>query len=165
MSEIITVKQVFPPGAGKKQASVIDTNDKRWGIKKEEMNNYREGCSYEITRSSENEYRGTTYYTVEGMVPVGGQKTTAAPPSIPRMHDAVPQRAAPFNDDQRRMDIFVSVMINNSEFDPAVTPEDELVDICNRFKRVFTRVYGPKPAKPDPISSTRNADMNDEIPF
>ncbi len=171
MSIVITVASVLPPGPGKKQASVIDSTGKRWGIKPADMSNYQQFGNYDIIRFSENVFQGKTYYTIEQAVPVGGNPNVSPSPSNYNQKPNYPgpslQQASSYDDDQRRMDIFVSVMINNSSFDPACTPEDELVDICNMFKRVWTRVYGPKP---DPISSTRarggsDKELDDRIPF
>ncbi len=162
MSIVITVANILPPGQGKKQASVIDDTGKRWGIAVTEMGNFRQFGSYEILRFKENVFQGKTYYTIEQSVPVTSGSASASAPSVQRY-----TTSPAYTEDQRRMDIFVSVMINNSSFDPLLTEEDELVNICNKFKSVWTRVYGPKP---DPISSTRarggsDRELDDHIPF
>jgi len=155
----ITVASIEWPKEGKKQGAIIDSTGKRWGVWADKVGTYQQFGTYEITYKT-NKFRGATYYTIDTATLIGGNGVRPPPP-IRNEGPAAPLSGLN-SDDQRRMDIFVSVMINNSSFDPASAPEQELVDVINKFKRIWKRVYGPQP---DPISSTRNHDINDDIPF
>lgn len=165
----ITVADVRPPAPGKKQASVIDSTGKRWGINPSDQNSYRQFQTYEVTRFKESFFQGKTYYTIESAVPASGMQNASPPPSLPAMKAALPGHyIAP--DDQRRMDIFVCGAFNNAmanhDTSPFSVAEEDFVRLINRLKQAWKKTLGPQS---DPISSSRpntdNDDMNDSIPF
>ena len=164
---IITVADIKPPAPGKKQASLIDSTGKRWGISVNEMTNYRQFGSYEVVKFKESYFQGKTYYTIEQAVGTSdGAGAIRQPTGVP-LTGSSGSAPAPYTEDQRRMDIFVSVLINNSNIDPAGAAEEDLVSMVLKFKRVWKRVFGPQP---DPISSggghdETNGELNDRIPF
>lgn len=181
---IITVADVKPPAPGKKQASVIDSTGKRWGIKPEEMSNYRQFGTYEVERFKESYFNGKTYYHIESAFPVNtSSASTQAVSSYEKtaFRDAPPPRPAysydtNYSDEQRRMDIFVCGAFNNILSNPEMSPSNmmakDFIAIINNLKTAWKATLGPNAdqyaagmVKPDPISSNKKDDMNDEIPF
>lgn len=152
----IIVASIEQPKPGKKQGAVIDSTGKRWGVWADKLANFQQSTTYDIAFDS-NEFQGRTYYVIKTAIPVGGTGNGSKP--LPSTSTQSPA----YSENQRRMDIFVSVLINNSKLDFVTAPENELVDVINKFKRIWNKVYGPKP---DPISSgIRNNDLNDELTF
>lgn len=165
MSVVITVADIRSPAPGKKQASIIDSTGKRWGVASSEQDNYRQFGTYEITKFKESFFQGKTYYTIESAVSINATGTSATPPPAA---NATSLYKAPPSEDQRRMDIFVCGAFNNMMANSCVNPHElsvgAMLNLVNDLKDVWKKTLGPQP---DPISTTvRPApDMNDDIPF
>ncbi|SRR6266436_627589 len=155
----ITVAAIEWPAAGKKLGAIIDNSGQRWGVWPDKLPGYQQGRSYEIGYES-SDFKGRTYYTVKTATPVSG----GIPGLIIPMPPALESRPVSNEDNQRRMDIFVSVLINNSKFDPASASEQEVVDVINKFKNIWKRVYGPQAQETLPKGAL-NKELNDEVPF
>lgn len=169
MSVIITVADIKPPAPGKKQASVIDSTGKRWGIAANEMSNYQQFGTYEISRFKESFFQGKAYYTIEAAVQTGGGTNAVSSqplrPTTP-VSQSVPQG---YSENQRRMDIFVCGAFNNIMGNPS-TPDVNVhssqfyVDIINNLKAAWKLTLGPQAQPIQPVKAL-NEDMNDDIPF
>lgn len=155
----ITVAAIEWPKPDKKLGAIIDSSGQRFGVWPDKLPGYQQGRSYEIGYES-SEFKGKTYYTVKTATPT----SSAAPGLIIPRPPTPPNRSASTEDDQRRMDIFVSVLINNSSFDPATAPESEVVDVIKKFKNIWKRVYGPQPQETLERGAL-NRELDDNIPF
>jgi len=157
---VITVATIRYPEAGKKMGAIIDSTGKRWGVWPDKLPGYQQNRSYEVAYKA-SDFKGTTYYTIETATPVGN----GGAPGLILPRPPIPESRPVSNEDnQRRMDIFVSVLINNSKFDPASVPEQEVVDVINKFKNIWKRVYGPQAQETKPAGAL-DRDLNDSVPF
>jgi hypothetical protein len=68
----ITVAYIDPPGEGKKQATIKDSNGTRYGIFPEKMGDYRKGGTYDVEFKSR-EWQGKNYHTITSAKPVNGE--------------------------------------------------------------------------------------------
>jgi len=166
MSEItITAATVRHAEAGKQYGSIKDTTGKWWGIAEAEVRNFVEGRSYRITNYTTRDYNGKTYYTIKSF-----QELVNTAQSASQQAGSVP-----FNDQQRRMDIFIAGAFNNMMHgrDPNDYTMMDITDFLQKLKGAWLAVFGPNPVprvkQNDPISTSqapqRNEDMNDDIPF
>jgi len=173
MSESITVERVYQPREGKKYGSVKDTTGKFWDVWYQSLPDFTAGGTYIINEAASREYDGKTYWTIKKY-----QKVVSS--SAPKTNGA----AAPshtFDDNTRRMDIFICGAMNSILSNPNTStgPLDlrlmDIVELLQTFKQAWLAVFGPAPIpvkKPDLISTTtapppqHNEDMNDDrIPF
>lgn len=165
----ITVADIRPPAPGKKQASVIDSTGKRWGIPPSEQNNYRQFGTYEITQYKTNEFQNKTYYTIEAARAVAAYGNGGADGSIqPSPRPSTGNAYTPPNDDIRRMDIFVCGGFNNIMANPCVNPmeisTEQMAEFARRLKQVWKLTLGPQAQEAKPAGSS-TAEFNDDIPF
>jgi hypothetical protein len=172
MTVVITVAGIEWPKEGKKQGKIIDSTGKKWNVWANQINDFQQYQSYEVTFET-NDFKGQTYYIIKSAKPAAGNASfplrTSAAPNIPRMHDAIPrgEPSVMVGEDQRRMDIFVCGAFNNMLSNPEMQPSNMLakdfIAIINNLKAAWKRTLGPQP---DPISSGRNDDMGgDGIDF
>jgi len=158
----ITVASIEWPKEGKKQGAIIDSTGKRWGVWADKVGTFQQFGTYEITYKT-NEFRGTTYYTLDTATLVAGNGVQPPRPT-PTVINMPPRSDSA--DNQRRMDIFVCGAFNNIMANPNTKPQEwtseGMAGMIKTLKTVWLRTLGPQP---DPISSTRNNDMNDDIPF
>jgi len=162
----ITVASVEWPKEGKKQGAVIDSTGKRWGVWADKLGAFQQFATYEITFKT-NEFKGTIYYTIDAAMLVGSNmvRPSTAPP--PRMEAPTPSRAD-YDDNQRRMDIFVCGGFNNIMANPNVNPQaltvDQMSAMAEMLKRTWKRILGPE-AQPTLARGSLDNDLNDTIPF
>lgn len=159
---IITVAGLEWPKPGKKTGAVIDQSGKKWVVYADKIGQFQQFQTYDIV-SKTISFNGRTFDTIESATTgsTGGQSPQPTPtPNRPQGQSYVS------NDEQRRMDIFVCGAFNNLMANPSVNPvelsEADMANCINSLKKVWKATLGPKP---DPISSSTNPDMNDEIPF
>lgn len=169
MSEIITVADVRAAAPGKKEASVIDNMGKRWGIHPNEMGNYRQFGTYEITKFKTREFQSKIYYTIEEAKAVSSERTiipTSFQPPASARPAANPY--TPPNDDMRRMDIFVCGAFNNMMANPCTNPQEltttGMAAFVNALKSVWKLSLGPQ-AQEVKSAGSSTAEFNDDIPF
>lgn len=162
----ITVADIRAPAPGKKQASVIDSTGKRWGIPPSEQNNYRQFGTYEITQYKTNEFQNKTYYTIEAARAVGNGGADSSIQQSPR--PSTGNSYTPPNDDMRRMDIFVCGAFNNMMANPCTNPQElsttGMAAFVNALKSVWKLSLGPQ-AQEVKSAGSSTAEFNDDIPF
>ena len=180
---LITVSNVDWPGPGKKTGVVTDMNGRRWGAFPEVLGIMQPGGVYQIEYVVRN-WNGRSYNNITKAAPgqagqPDGQQFMAPPrPQAPQASRPAPS----FDDNARRMDIFVCGAVNNYLSNPNINPKDitmmEMIDLLHKFKGAWLGVFGPSPIPrpgPKPAAPTQqqqpapapapNDDMNDEIPF
>ncbi len=168
----ITVQDKVAPIADKKPGTIIDHTGKKWGLFRPQWDQIMIGASYVITNyGTWVNQGGVTYYTIKAISPIAnGQLMPQATIPVRSMAQAMPQVP---NDNQRRLDIFISVSwrawLENANHDELTLTA--MIDQLHKFKSAWLAVFGPSPlprqqapVQPDPISSGPD-DMNDEIPF
>lgn len=159
---VITVAGITPPGPGKKQGKITDTNGGKWNAWGDKLANYRMGVSYEIVYE-EDEYEGHPFRTIKTANP-----TNAAPAPQPAVHG---QYAAPpaqvigstepsFTKKDEM--IFVCGALNNALSNPNVVPFQMTVIEIATFVKLLRQVWrGTLGATQQQVRD----DMNDSVPF
>lgn len=167
----ITVASIEWPKPGKKTGTILDNMGRKWVVYADKINAFQQFHTYDIVPKTI-AFNGRTFETIESASPAPlGQGNQNGPASV----RPVAQMSQPSNDDQRRMDIFVcgafNNMMANPNFNVGEVNTQTVVELINILKQAWKQTLGPNAglytagmAKPDPISS-RNQDMNDDIPF
>lgn len=163
---IITVAGLEWPKPGKKTGAVIDQSGKKWVVYADKIGQFQQFQTYDIV-SKTISFNGRTFDTIESATTgsTGGQPQPGSGLTDPGHLPYKPQ-PRPTSDDQRRMDIFVcgafNNMMANQHIDPHELSTPAMIAFISALKAAWKATLGPKA---DPISSTTNPDMNDEIPF
>ncbi len=155
MQTIITVAGITPPGVGKKQGHIIDSEGNKWNVWGDKLQNYRMGVTYDIIYE-ENEFNGKTFNVIKTAVPSNAQPVQpqrqapqAAPPQV---HGFSPKDEM----------IFVCGALNNAMANPNSDPfrvqTTELITFINLLRTAWRNTLGKPP-------SQVGVEMDDEIPF
>lgn len=160
----ITVAGILPPGPGKKQGHVHDTEGNKWNVWHDKIQNFRMGVTYDITYE-QSEFNGAHFNVIKTANPSNGapqpRQQQAAPPNDgwpgPAPRAPTPMAQQPSVKDEM---IFVCGVINNAMSNPNVDPfavgAVEFVAMVNKARQVWRNTLGKSQAV---------GDMNDEIPF
>lgn len=168
-SQTITVAAIEAPGIGKKQGRIVDSTGKKWNVWADKLANYQQFRTYEIIYET-NEFKGIIFDVIKSAVAVGGEspppRTSAANyQSPPKTYTNPP---ATYDDNQRRMDIFVCGAFNNAMANPNTNPlvmnAENMIMLINNLKTAWKRTLGPQ-AQPTLIRGGLDNELNDEIPF
>ena len=160
-SAIITVAGVTPPGPGKKQGHVHDTDGNKWNVWADKIPNYRMGVSYEI-KYEENEFNGKTFSVIKTANPANAAPVTPSghrAPAQPKPSDGWPG-PIPHQIDPKAETIFVCGLCNNAMANANVNPFEvtltELIAFVDKARSAWRNTLG---------KAQRADDLNDEIPL
>jgi len=162
MQATITVAGISPPGQGKKQGHVIDTQGDKWNVWGDKLHNYQMGVTYEITYDP-SEFNGAKFNVVKTAKPLaatsgggggGGIPYTTSAPRRVEVPQSLPQPTA--KDEM----IFVCGVVNNAMSNTNINPFEitltELIAMVDKARSAWRNTLG---------KSQKANDMDDEIPF